>query len=133
MSVDSLASKYVEKAVHRLKNMSREDLEKGNRSVLEHLLLNTDDPSKGIAMAMDMLMAGVDSVRTRFCAFAVFSTAILYTYVSNSCFQTSAVMSTVLYQLAKNPEKQAKLQEELDRVIPDKDKPITKDQMEQLK
>lgn len=102
-----LASKYVEKAVHRLKNMSREDLEKGNRSVLENLLLNTDDPSKGIAMAMDMLMAGVDT--------------------------TSAVMSTVLYQLAKNPEKQAKLQEELDRVIPDKDKPITKDQMEQLK
>ncbi|XP_034253507.1 probable cytochrome P450 49a1 [Thrips palmi] len=102
-----LSSKYVEKAVTRLKTISKEDLEKSNRSVLENLLLNTDDPDKAVSMAMDMLLAGVDT--------------------------TSAVVSTIMYQLATNPAKQAKLQEELDRVLPDKNVTITKDQMEQLK
>lgn len=102
-----LSSKYVEQAVVRLKTMSKDDLEKGNRSVLENLLLNTDNPSAAVSMAMDMLLAGVDT--------------------------TSAAVSTVMYQLATNPEKQATLQEELDRVIPDKSKPITKEQMEELK
>ncbi|XP_034250283.1 probable cytochrome P450 49a1 [Thrips palmi] len=103
----SLASKYVDRAVARLKALSRRELEQGNRSVLESLLINTGDPTKAVSMVMDMLLAGVDT--------------------------TSAAMSGLLYQLATNPDKQAKLQEELDRVIPDKTAPITQDQMEQLK
>lgn len=43
------------------------------------------------------------------------------------------VVATVFYQLANNPEKQQKLQEELDRVITDPNKPITKQHLEEMK
>ena len=57
----------MDEAVTRLKSMSREDLEKGNRSVLESVLLNSDDPRHAVSLAMDMIIAGVDSVRTLHC------------------------------------------------------------------
>ncbi|KAK3927038.1 putative cytochrome P450 12a5, mitochondrial [Frankliniella fusca] len=106
-SLWKIAYKYVNKAMERLKNMPKEDLHEQQRSVLENLLLQTDDPNKAVAMSMDMLMAGVDT--------------------------TAAVMSTILYQLANNPKKQERLQQELDEVIPDKSKPISKEQLEKLK
>ena len=43
------------------------------------------------------------------------------------------VTATVFYQVANNPEKQRKLQEELDRVIPDPSQPITDKQLEEMK
>ncbi|KAE8739041.1 Cytochrome P450 [Frankliniella occidentalis] len=103
----NVASKYVNKAMERLQHTPKEDLHTQQRSVLENLLLQTDDPNKAVAMALDMLLAGVDT--------------------------TSAVITTILYQLSLHPEKQAQLQLELDRVIPDKTKPITKEQLEQLR
>lgn len=42
-------------------------------------------------------------------------------------------MATVAYQLANNPDRQLKLQEELDRVIPDPSEPLTKQQLDDMR
>jgi cytochrome P450 family 12 len=40
-------------------------------------------------------------------------------------FQTSAAASSILYCLAKNPDKQEKLRKEVLKVMPDKNTPLT--------
>jgi hypothetical protein len=48
-------------------------------------------------------------------------------------FQTSYSSAAALYNLAKNPDKQQKLFEELQRYVPDKDQPVTPDILNELK
>ena len=47
--------------------------------------------------------------------------------------QTSFSVANALYYLAKNPEKQQKLFEEVQRYVPDKDQPVTSDILKELK
>ena len=47
--------------------------------------------------------------------------------------QTAFSVACALYNLAKNPEKQQKLFEEIQRYVPDKDQPITADILNELK
>lgn len=61
------------------------------------------DRNLAIMMSLDMLMAGVDT--------------------------TSMSSITVMYHLAKNPEKQAKLREEILAKLPDRDSPMTSQNM----
>ncbi|EDS34541.1 cytochrome P450 98A1 [Culex quinquefasciatus] len=75
-----------------------------NQSVLEKLL--KIDRNVAIVMALDMLLAGVDT--------------------------TSAGSSGILYCLAKNPEKQARLREELRTILPHKNSPLTPENMRNL-
>uniref|UniRef100_A0A8D8DJQ9 Cytochrome P450 CYP12A2 n=4 Tax=Culex pipiens TaxID=7175 RepID=A0A8D8DJQ9_CULPI len=75
-----------------------------NQSVLEKLL--KIDRNVAIVMALDMLLAGVDT--------------------------TSAASSGILYSLAKNPEKQARLRKELRTILPNKDSPLTPENMRNL-
>lgn len=75
-----------------------------NQSVLEKLL--KIDRNVAIVMALDMLLAGVDT--------------------------TSAASSGILYSLAKHPEKQARLREELRAILPNKDSPLTPENMRNL-
>lgn len=102
-----MSTKYVNMAMERLQSTPRSELEDRPYSVLENLLLRTEDPNMAVAMALDMLLAGVDT--------------------------TGTVVATFLYQLATHPEQQQKLQEELDRVIPDINKPLTKEQLEDMR
>jgi hypothetical protein len=48
-------------------------------------------------------------------------------------FQTSYTTAIALYYLAKNPDKQQKLFEEILRHLPDKDQPVTSDILNELK
>jgi cytochrome P450 len=48
-------------------------------------------------------------------------------------FQTSYSTAAALYHLAKNPEKQHKLFEEIQRYLPDKNQPVTSDILNELK
>ncbi|XP_052126389.1 probable cytochrome P450 12a4, mitochondrial isoform X2 [Frankliniella occidentalis] len=105
--ITEISSKYVKATMERLKNVPKTELKDRSYSVLETLLVKTEDPDRAVAMALDMILGGIDA--------------------------TSTAVATVLYQLAINPEKQKILQEELDRVIPDKSIPITKEQLEELK
>ena len=47
----------------RLKKVPSAELEDRPYSVLENLLLHNADPNVAISMALDMLLAGVDTVR----------------------------------------------------------------------
>ncbi|XP_034236373.1 probable cytochrome P450 301a1, mitochondrial [Thrips palmi] len=103
--VTGVSAKYVNLAMERLKQLPPN--EERNFSVLENLLIRTEDPQRAVTMALDMLLAGIDT--------------------------TGTVVATVMYQLATNPDKQQKLHEELDRVIPDPSKPLTKQQLEDMR
>uniref|UniRef100_A0A1Q3FMB7 Putative cytochrome p450 12a4 mitochondrial n=1 Tax=Culex tarsalis TaxID=7177 RepID=A0A1Q3FMB7_CULTA len=92
----------VDEAVIRLDK--NPSLDSDSQSVLEKLLKVNRDVA--VVMAFDMLLAGVDT--------------------------TSAATSGILYCLAKNPDKQARLREELRTILPNKDSPLTPDNMRNL-
>lgn len=92
----------VDEAVIRLDKNPSQDSD--SQSVLEKLLKVNRDVA--VVMAFDMLLAGVDT--------------------------TSSATSGILYCLAKNPEKQAKLREELRAILPNKDSPLTPENMKNL-
>ncbi|KFB35469.1 cytochrome P450 CYP12F2 [Anopheles sinensis] len=75
-----------------------------NQSVLEKLL--KIDKHVAMIMSFDMLMAGIDT--------------------------TSSGTVGILYCLARNPEKQAKLREELRTIMPKKDSPLTPENMRNM-
>lgn len=82
--------KHVLEAVERFeKNPSADDHQSG---VLEKLI--KIDKNIGIAMAEDMLLAGVDT--------------------------TSSTIAAVLYNLARNPDKQEILHQEIRKILPEK-------------
>ncbi|XP_054747205.1 probable cytochrome P450 12e1, mitochondrial isoform X1 [Anastrepha obliqua] len=74
------------------------------KSVLEKLL--RIDRRIAVVMALDMMMAGVDT--------------------------TSSTLAGILLCIAKNPDKQAKLFEELKRILPNKDSKLTIENMQNL-
>lgn len=103
--VTEFSVKHVNLAMERLKHVDPKD--ERNFSVLENLLIRTQDPLKAATMAIDMILGGIDT--------------------------TATVVATVMYQLAKHPDKQMKLQEELERVIPQPSKSLTNQQLEDMK
>lgn len=87
--------KYITAAVERYeKNPTPIENEAG---VMEKMI--RIDKTIGVAMAEDMLLAGVDT--------------------------TSSAVTSILYQLAKNPDKQLKLREEILKILPQKDSKLT--------
>ncbi|SPP87662.1 blast:Probable cytochrome P450 12a4%2C mitochondrial [Drosophila guanche] len=98
-----ITSAYVDEAVERLEKEAKQGVvhPENEQGVLEKLL--KVDKKVATVMAMDMLIAGVDT--------------------------TSSTFAAALLCLAKNPEKQAKLREEIMKVLPDKDSECTVESM----
>ncbi|XP_052870891.1 cytochrome P450 CYP12A2-like [Anopheles cruzii] len=92
------------KVEQAVKRFEKHPTSEANQSVLEKLL--KIDKQVGIIMALDMLMVGIDT--------------------------TSSGSMGLMYCLAKNPDKQAKLREELRTVLPTKDSPLTAENMRNL-
>lgn len=59
----------------------------------------------------------------------LFSSTTLLVLI-RKCYQTSSTTATLLYNLAQNPEQQKKLTEEVFRLLPDIDSPMSKDVLE---
>ncbi|XP_055902448.1 cytochrome P450 CYP12A2-like [Eupeodes corollae] len=98
--------KYINEALERIESdTSRANVDEDEeKSILEKLL--KIDKKIAIVMALDLLMAGVDT--------------------------TSTTMTGILLCLAKNPEKQEKLRQELRTILPEKDSLLTLDSMKNL-
>ncbi|KAH8278976.1 hypothetical protein KR018_012091, partial [Drosophila ironensis] len=97
---------YVDEAIERLDKEAKAGIVRpeNEQSVLEKLL--KVDKKVATIMAMDMLMAGVDT--------------------------TSSTFTGLMLCLAKNPEKQAKLREEVMQVLPQKDSEFTEASMKNV-
>ncbi|EDW79018.1 uncharacterized protein Dwil_GK10770 [Drosophila willistoni] len=98
-----ICSMYVNEAVKRIENTPK-DTQKGHPSMLEQLL--KIDHKFAIVMAMDMLMGGVDT--------------------------TSSAIAGLLFNLAKNPEKQQKLRDEILAKLSHPDQQFTMNDMKSL-
>ncbi|XP_055693247.1 probable cytochrome P450 12b2, mitochondrial [Lutzomyia longipalpis] len=97
--------KFVDKGLENLKENAAKGENAGReKGVLEKLY--EIDKDVAVLMALDSLLAGVDT--------------------------TSSATFMVLYNLAKNPEKQNILREELLKILPDKDSPLTADNMRNM-
>ncbi|KAK2719090.1 hypothetical protein QYM36_004800 [Artemia franciscana] len=92
-----IAIKYIERALKKIQN--REPVSEENPTILESILARGLSPRDAILMVVDLLMAGIDT--------------------------TSHTTSFLFYHLAQNPEKQEKLHEEIERLLPSGDSPIT--------
>ncbi|XP_030371716.1 probable cytochrome P450 12a4, mitochondrial [Scaptodrosophila lebanonensis] len=97
---------FVNEALERLESEAKQGIVRADneQSVLEKLL--KIDKKVATIMAMDMLMAGVDT--------------------------TSSTFVAALLSIAKNPEKQEKLREEVMRILPNKDSEFTEASMKNV-
>lgn len=101
---DDLTNVVMAKIDDAVAKFAKHPTTEGNQSVLEKLL----KINKHVAMIMslDMIMAGIDT--------------------------TSSGSMSILYCLAMNPDKQAKLREELRTILPHKDSRLTADNMRNM-
>uniref|UniRef100_A0A182XZZ7 Uncharacterized protein n=2 Tax=Anopheles stephensi TaxID=30069 RepID=A0A182XZZ7_ANOST len=101
---DNLTNLIMTKIDEAVQKFEKNPTVEGNQSVLEKLL--KVNKQVGMVMAFDMLMAGIDT--------------------------TSSSTIGLLYCLAKNPDKQTRLREELRAILPSKDSPLIPDNMRNL-
>ncbi|XP_032596215.2 probable cytochrome P450 12a4, mitochondrial [Drosophila grimshawi] len=105
-NIQKVTLAYVDEALERLDKEQKQGTVRpeNERSVLEKLL--RIDQKVAVVMAMDMLMAGVDT--------------------------TASTFSSLMLSLATNPDKQEKLREEVMRVLPNKDSEFTEASMKNV-
>ncbi|CAD6992842.1 unnamed protein product [Ceratitis capitata] len=106
-TLTDICNKYINEALVRIEHDSEGNLtsEEGKeKSVLEKLV--RVDKKFAVVMALDMMMAGIDT--------------------------TSSTLAGLLLCIAKNPEKQQKLFEEIKRILPQKESQLTIENMQNL-
>lgn len=102
-AMTNITLEYVEQAIKKIQEQNTtKPVEE--QGVLEKLL--KVDKQTAVIMAMDMLIVGIDT--------------------------TSSATKSLLYLLAKHPEKQDKLRQELRQILPTKDTLLTADKMKHL-
>ncbi|ETN60582.1 cytochrome P450, family 12 [Anopheles darlingi] len=102
--LDELTNIIKAKVDDALEKIDQNPTDTSNQSILQKLL--KVNKNVAVVMSLDIIGAGVDT--------------------------TSSSTVGVLYSLAKNPEKQARLREELRAILPRKDSPLTTENMRNL-
>ncbi|XP_001361418.2 probable cytochrome P450 301a1, mitochondrial [Drosophila pseudoobscura] len=101
--------KYIQSATERLKTQDPSQ-RAGEPSLVEKVIMSEKDEKIATIMALDLILVGIDTISMAVCS--------------------------MLYQLATRPEEQQKVHEELKRLLPDPNTPLTiqlLDQMHHLK
>ncbi|XP_030557723.1 probable cytochrome P450 301a1, mitochondrial isoform X1 [Drosophila novamexicana] len=101
--------KYIQSATERLKTQDASH-RAGEPSLLEKVIMSEKDDKIATIMALDLILVGIDTISMAVCS--------------------------ILYQLATRPVEQQKVHEELKRLLPDANTPLTiplLDQMHHLK
>ncbi|EEB11516.1 cytochrome P450, putative [Pediculus humanus corporis] len=94
--------KYINESMIKLNSKTLKDDDDDDDDdipLVERILLKTSDPKVATVLALDLLLVGIDT--------------------------TSVAATTIIYHLAKNPEKQEKLYRELYNLLPNDDDLIT--------
>ncbi|XP_055371510.1 uncharacterized protein LOC129605645 [Condylostylus longicornis] len=100
-----ISLKYIDKAFERYKLIEKDDKRNENeKSIVERLI--KINKKIAVIMAIEMFFAGVDTTSTTFAA--------------------------LMLSLAKNPEKQEILRQEIRTVLPDRDTPLTEQKLKNL-
>ncbi|XP_055847823.1 cytochrome P450 CYP12A2-like [Episyrphus balteatus] len=103
-NLSDICTKYVDEAIDRIENDKTPRKDNEEKSVLEKLLKIDRNVAK--VMAQDLIAGGVDT--------------------------TSSTIAGILICIAKNPEKQEKLRQEIRTILPQKDSLLTIDNMKNL-
>lgn len=100
-----LCMKYITEAMDRMEQEGDQRTME-DRSLVEKIILKTNNPKIAAVLALDLLLVGVDT--------------------------TSVSVTSSLYQLAKNPEKQDMLFRELESVLPNTETPVDVKKLDKL-
>lgn len=98
-----ICMKYIQSATNRLANGEKGAMTEP--SLLERVIMTEKNEKIACVMALDLILVGIDTISMAVCS--------------------------ILYQLATRPNEQDKLYEELKRVIPDPNTPLTFQTLEQ--
>ncbi|PNF21559.1 putative cytochrome P450 301a1, mitochondrial [Cryptotermes secundus] len=99
-----VCTKYIDAAVERLK--TKRSVVESDLSLLERILAAEADPKTAYIFALDLILVGIDTISMAVCS--------------------------ILYQLATRPDEQEKIHEELLRVLPSVDTPLTSRHLDQM-
>ncbi|KAF5302351.1 hypothetical protein FQA39_LY10390 [Lamprigera yunnana] len=92
-----ICTKYIDEAMVRLQNKTNQN--ENDLSLIERILAKEPNPKTATILALDLILVGIDTISMAVCS--------------------------ILYQLATRPEQQEKLYQELKRIIPDPNIPLT--------
>lgn len=120
-----ICMKYIQEATNKMKSRSAaERAAMGEPSLLEKVIQSEKNEKIATIMALDLILVGIDTVSS---TFNVPTHWLGYRLKAKQMFhpQISMAVCSILYQLAIRQEEQAKIYEELCRVIPDPNTPLT--------
>ncbi|KDR22802.1 putative cytochrome P450 301a1, mitochondrial [Zootermopsis nevadensis] len=99
-----ICTKYIDAAMERLK--TKENVDDQDLSLVERILAGESDPKTAYILALDFILVGIDTISMAVCS--------------------------ILYQLSTRPEEQEKIHDELVRVLPSADTPLTSRHLDQM-
>ncbi|KAG5899874.1 hypothetical protein JTB14_012337 [Gonioctena quinquepunctata] len=106
----TLCLKYINQSMGQMKNKNYDNIKEEDISIVERILIKTGNPKLAAVLALDLLLVGVDT--------------------------TSIAAASTIYQLTQNPEKQQRLYQELQGILPNPDSKVevtTQENMPYLK
>jgi len=102
----SLCLKHIENTMQKMTKKNFNRIKEEDVSIVERILLNSNNPKLAAVLALDLMLVGVDT--------------------------TSIALASTIYQLTQNPNAQHILHEELKHAMPDKNTPVTQNVLENI-
>ncbi|XP_030750650.1 probable cytochrome P450 49a1 [Sitophilus oryzae] len=102
----TLCLKYITQTVENMKDKNYDNIKEEDISIVERILMKTENPKLAAVLALDLLLVGVDT--------------------------TSIALASTIYQLSQNKTKQDILYKELQNALPKKDAKIDVESLEKM-